>query len=401
MELAIIGGGASGLMATVTAAEGGHTVTLLERQARVGRKLLSTGNGRCNLSNIRLSLENYHGTDPAFARPALEAFPPAAALAFFRSLGLLTVTESSGRVYPFSDQAGSVVDVLRFAAEARGVRMCTGTEVSAIERRGGRFHLLLPGGERLTAERVIVCCGGLAGGKLGGSQSGYTLLAALGHRRTRLCPALVQLKTDTAYVRALKGVRADARVRLEECGAPLAESAGEVQFTEYGLSGPAVFEVSRAAASAAGAVTARLNLLRDMPQGELIAALEARVRDFPALTLENLLTGLLHNRLGRTVLRYAGYALNDPVSALRTADCRRIAAAIQEFTLTVTGTQGFDAAQVTAGGISTAEFDPMTLQSRLTPGAYAAGEVLDIDGDCGGYNLQWAWASGRLAGRLL
>lgn len=398
MRVAIIGGGASGLMAAITAAEGGHSVVLLERQARVGRKLLSTGNGRCNLTNLNFGPENYHGAPDSFLRPALEAFPPRAALEFFHSLGLLTVAEPSGRVYPRSDQAGSVVDVLRFAA-ARGAEVRTGAEVLALQPTGEGFALELAG-ETLTADRVLVCCGGLAGEKLGGSRSGYQLLASLGHHRTALRPALVQLRTGDALVRSLKGVRADAHVRLERRGTLLAESTGEVQFTDYGLSGPAIFEISRAASAAEGEAVVRLDLLREVPQGELERLLGRRAADFPELTLENLLTGMLHNRLGRTVLRGAGYGLDAPASELKTADFQKIAAAAKDLVLPLTGTQGFDAAQVTAGGMDTAEFDPATLQSRLVPGLYAAGEVLDVDGDCGGYNLQWAWASGRLAGRL-
>ena len=400
MQVAIIGGGASGLLAAVTAAEGGHDVTLFERQARVGRKLLATGNGRCNLTNTQPLAGRYHGAAPDFARPALEAFPAEAARDFFRSLGLLTVEEPSGRVYPFSDQAGSGVDVLRFAAEARGVELRTGTEVAALRRQGAGV-LVETAAETLPFERVIVCCGGLAGGKLGGTRSGYELLASFGHGLTPLYPALVQLKTPPERVRALKGVRADARVRVEKDGACLAESAGEVQFTEYGLSGPTVFEVSRAASTAGEGATARLDLLRGTPIAELEALLAARCRDYPALTGENLLTGILHNRLGRVVLREAGFSLERPLSGFNARALARVAGVVKDFALPVTGTTGFDNAQVTAGGVSTAEFDPETLQSRLVPGLYAAGEVLDVDGDCGGFNLQWAWASGRLAGRLL
>ncbi len=400
MQVAIIGGGASGLMAAITAAEGGCAVTLFERQARVGRKLLATGNGRCNLSNLNSPEGRYHGADPDFTRPALEAFPAAAARDFFRSLGLLTAEEPSGRVYPFSDQAGSVVDVLRFAAEARGVELRTGAEVYGLRRWEDGFLVGLLS-EGLGFDRVIVCCGGVAGGRLGGTKSGYELLASLGHGLTPLYPALVQLKTPPERVRALKGVRADARVRIEKEGVPLAESAGEVQFTEYGLSGPAVFEVSRAASTAGEGAVARLDLLRGTPMPELEAMLAARCRDFPRLTGENLLTGLVHNRLGRVVLREAGFTQDRPLTAFNARARARIAGVVKDFALPVTGTMGFDNAQVTAGGVPTAEFEPGTLQSRLVPGLYAAGEVLDVDGDCGGFNLQWAWASGRLAGRLL
>lgn len=399
MNVTIIGGGASGLMAALTAAREGHRVLLLERQARVGRKLLATGNGRCNLTNRALSAGNYHGQDAAFAAPALEAFGPEETLHFFRTLGLLTVTEDSGRVYPLSDQAGSVVDVLRFAVEEAGVEVRAGAEVTALSRRKDGFRIAC-GEETLQADRVIVCCGGLAGGKLGGTNSGYTLLESLGHTRTALSPALVQVRTDPTFVRALKGVRADAAVRLCRDGTVLAESRGEVQFTDFGISGPAVFEISRAAGAEKGELTVSLDLLRSLTQQEVESCIALRCRTLPSLTTENLLTGILHNRLGRTVLRYAGFDLVTSVSALRAREFKRIAAACKEFTLPVQGVQGFDGAQVTAGGIRTAEFCPETLESRLVPGLYAAGEVLDIDGDCGGYNLQWAWSSGRLAGQL-
>ena len=402
MNVAILGGGASGLMAAITAAEGGHAVTVFERQARVGRKLLATGNGRCNLSNMQPLEGRYHGARPDFASPALEAFSARDARDFFLSLGLITVEEPSGRVYPFSDQAGSVVDVLRFAAEARGAALRTGTEIAGLWLAGeDGFFVQTAEREALRFDRVIVCCGGKAGGKLGGTSSGYELLASLGHTVTPLFPALVQLKTPPERVRALKGVRADARILVEKNGAPLAESAGEVQFTEYGLSGPATFEVSRAAATAGEGVTARLDLLRNVPRGELEALLAARCRDLPRLTGENLLTGLLHNRLGRVVLREAGFAQDRPLSGFNARALARVAGVVKDLALPVTGNMGFDNAQVTAGGVSTAEFDPRTLMSLHVPGLYAAGEVLDVDGDCGGFNLQWAWASGRLAGRLL
>ena len=397
MRVAVIGGGASGLMAALTAAQQGASVVLLERQGRVGRKLLATGNGRCNLTNLELSENNYHGARPNFARPALTAFGPEETLAFFRGLGLLTAAEAGGRVYPLSDQAGSVVDVLRFAAEGAGVETRADFDVTAIRRNGDGFSVCSDSGS-VPADRVVLCCGGMAGGRLGGTKSGYELLRALGHHVTKLYPALVQLRTDNTFVRSLKGVRADAGVRLERDGQALAESAGEVQFADYGVSGPAVFEISRAAATEPGELTIHLDLLRDMDFAEAAETVEARRQALPGLTLENLLTGTVHNRLGRTVLRYAGYDLSAPVGGLRRRDVNRIAGALKDFVLPVTGTQGFEGAQVTAGGARTDEFDPETLESRLVPGLYAAGEVLDIDGDCGGYNLQWAWASGRLAG---
>ena len=399
MQVIIIGGGASGLMAAITAARNSRQVTLLERQARVGRKLLATGNGRCNLTNQNMGLPYYHGQAPDFARPALEALDLDATLDFFHSLGLLTTAEDNGRVYPYSDQAGSVLDVLRFAADAAGVMTRTGFEVTGL-KRGKKGFLVSSAEETLPADRVIVCCGGMAGGKLGGTRSGYELLQALGHSVTKLYPALVQIKTDNTYVKALKGVRANADLRLCRGQAAVAASRGEVQFTEFGVSGPAVFELSRATATEKGPLTLRMDLLPQLSLSDVEALLCQRIASMGELTTENLLAGMLHNRLGRTILRYAGYGLTDSIAVLTSNDLQRVAKAIKQFSLPVIGTLGFDGAQVTAGGVRTAEFDSRTLQSRLVPGLYAAGEVLDIDGDCGGYNLQWAWSSGYLAGQL-
>ena len=401
-HILILGGGAAGLAAALAAAQTDPTarVTVLERSPRPGKKLLATGNGRCNLTKLQLAPAHYHGEAPDFAAYALSRFDVDPTLAFFRGLGLLTVAEPGGRVYPLSDQAGSVVDVLRFALDEAGVAARPAFEVTDL-RKTKRGFAVSSAEETLTAEKVILCAGGLAGGKLGGSMSGYQLLESLGHRRTALYPALVQVKTDPTFVRSLKGVRADAAVSLRRGKSVLAESRGEVQFTDFGVSGPAVFEVSRAAAAGKGGLTVHLDLLRSLNSGETAALLRCRRADMPHLTTENLLTGVLHNRLGRTLVRYAGYDLTTPLPELAEADLQAIAAAVHDFALPVQGTLGFDGAQVTAGGIRTAEFDPQTLQSRLVPGLYAAGEVLDIDGDCGGYNLQWAWSSGNLAGQLL
>lgn len=382
------------MMAALTASRHG-SVTLMERAERLGRKLAVTGNGRCNLTNLNISPSRYHG-DAELAMSIISRFDVPATLAFFRDIGLLTVSEPSGRVYPRSDQAGSVVDVLRFAVAGAGIRVETGTEVTGIERTPSGFEVRSSGGVTL-ADRVIIACGGAAGARVGGGMSGYDVLTSLGHSSTPLYPSLVQLKTENSFTRPLKGVRADAAVAVESGGSVLAESAGEVQFTEYGLSGPAVFEISRAAVMGRS-VTLMLDLARDVPEDELVSILLSR-RATP-LTLENLLTGILHNKLGRTVVSHCGLSLTAPCASLREVDAKRVAGMIKHLSLAVTGNLGFDGAQVTAGGIRTSEFDPETLQSRIVPGLFACGEVLDVDGDCGGYNLQWAWSSGRLAGML-
>ena len=398
--VAVIGGGASGLMAALTAAQNEENrVLLLERQQRLGRKLLATGNGRCNLTNTQASIAHYHGEDPGFARFALERFTPADTLAFFRSLGLLTVEERGGRIYPLSDSANSVLDVLRFAAASAGVEPHTACRVVRVTRAGGGFSLECETG-RFSCDRLIVACGGAAGGKLGGVTDGYELLKSLGHARTKLTPSLVQLLTAPEYPRALKGVRADAAVALRRGSELLARSEGEVQFIENGLSGPAVFDVSRTAARCGEGAEIALDFFRGRGGDELAQMLRARRDALPELEVGELLCGMLHNRLGRMCVKYAGLGGAAPLSSLSDADLARVLAACRDFRLPLRGAAGFDGAQVTAGGVSTAQFDPRTLESRLVPGLFACGEVLDVDGDCGGYNLQWAWASGALAGRL-
>lgn len=396
-QVAVIGGGASGMAAALAAAESGAAVTLLERQARLGRKLAVTGNGRCNLSNEFCGEGCYHGAPGTFLRPALAACGVEETLRRFREMGLVTVTEPNGRVYPLSDTAGSVVDVLRFSLDAAGVRQRLGFEVQSLRRQGSGF--LLTGGEgSLYADRVIVACGGAAGGKLGGGNSGYGLLAAFGHQITALRPALVQLRTAGTFCRGLKGVRADAAVAVLRGERTVAESAGEVQFTEYGLSGPAIFEISRAALEGPD-TWVQLDLMRTLEVAALSTLLLHRAETRPGLTLDDLFTGTVHNRLGRMLLKYAGYAGSAPVSSLTRLDAEKLARAAKGVTLQITGDLGFDSAQVTAGGADTGAFYADTLESRLCPGLYACGEVLDVDGDCGGYNLQWAWSSGFLAGK--
>ena len=394
----IIGGGASGMMAALTAAENGRSVVLLERQSRVGRKLLATGNGRCNLTNYHVSPDHYHGEDSSFCAHALCAFDTGTTLQYFASLGLLTVSEDSGRVYPMSNMAGSVLDVLRFALEDHGIDLHTACPVTGIRKKGNIFLVRTESGEEFTADRVILAAGGAAGGKVGGVMDGYQLAKGLGHHRTALYPSLVQIRTDPTYPRALKGVKAEAAVTVRRGDDTLAQNRGEVLFTEYGVSGPVIFDISRTAATGGDGLTVTLDLFPDWAPREVLDWLRQRRDSAGDREAGTLLTGTLHSRLGQMICKAAGFT-NQSAANLSDGDLRRIAARTKDFALPITGVCGFDQAQVTAGGLRCDEFDPRTMESRLVPGFYACGEVLDIDGDCGGYNLQWAWASGRAAGR--
>ncbi len=396
MIVGIVGGGASGMAAALAAAENSETnVLLFERQARLGRKLLATGNGRCNLTNMCSGKTGYHGNDSSFAVPALTAFSPADTRKWFQGLGLYTVAEPSGRVYPYSDQANSVVDVLRFALDRENIHQYLGFEVQTVRRKESGF--LVECQERqIYCDRLIIACGGLAGTKLGGSMSGYRLLKKLGHSITALRPALVQIKSGWGGVAGLKGVRANCHAAILRDGVETASSTGELQFTEYGLSGPVIFEISRDVCHGGGDWSCRLDFLPDVSKEELLT--ELLRRKTTALPTSEILTGILHNRLGRVLTKAAGLPGGGMVRDIPQSEIYALRDRVKELVLPLTEPLGMDSAQVTAGGAVTADFDPDTMESYRVPGLYACGEVLDIDGDCGGYNLQWAWSSGRCAG---
>ena len=396
MVIGIIGGGASGMAAALAASEAKDAqVVLFERQARLGRKLRATGNGRCNLTNLHAGETGYHGEQSGFWKYALDRFPPEETLSWFRRMGLYTVAEASGRVYPYSDQANSVADILRFALDKPNITVKLGFEVEKVRKAAGRFRVEAQE-EAVDCDRVIVACGGLAGTALGGSMSGYKLLRSMGHHSTKLRPNLVQLRSSWGALASLKGVRTNCEASVFRDGELFAGSRGELQFTQYGLSGPVTFEISRDVCQGGGEWSCRLDFLPDLDRQTLTEELLRRKKtDLPA---SDLFTGILHNRLGRVLTGEAGisqqgFIRDVPEEALTLATEKAKALEV-----TLTQPMGMDAAQVTAGGILTEEFNEETMESRLVPGLYACGEVLDVDGDCGGYNLQWAWSSGRLAG---
>jgi len=369
-DVIIIGAGASGLAAAITAARAGARTLLLERMPRAGKKILVTGNGRCNLSNRHATSHEYHNKH--FAAPALEAFGAAECEVFFDSLGLALWEDSEGRMYPRSNTAANVLDALRFGAQRAGVELRCDMPVSQIQCAKGGFLL----GENY-AKRVIVATGGCAAPAQGSDGSGFALLKSFGHHIIEPKPALVQLRCSSPLLPMLKGQRVRANVTLEQNGKVLRQSQGEVLFTEDGLSGIAIMELSRDACPNCNVV---LDMLPEFLQQELDGKLKQWQAACPEFSPEQLLGGLLPKRVAEAVTK-AG-------------------ASPKRFAFDVIGTRGFVHAQVTAGGADVREFDPQSLQSKRVPGLFACGEVLDVDGGCGGFNLHWAWASGVLAGQL-
>ncbi len=395
MRIAIIGAGASGMLAAIVCARRGADVVLYERCDRVGKKILATGNGRCNYSNADIKILNYHGQNPQFASYALENFGFCDTKEFFEELGMLTKIEQNGKAYPYSLQASSVLDVLRFELERLDVKVVCGFEAAKLYKKNDEFNIVSYDNVRVTADKVILACGGKASSALGSNGSGYELLKSFGHKVTNTFPALVQVKTDTKYVKALKGIKLDAKVTFLADGVEQT-TYGEVLFCDYGLSGPAIFNISRLCGEYKNAKIV-LDLLPEIDYNNLRELLIKRKA--PYRNIENFFVGMINKKVGMTVAKYAEvlpYARSS--DSLSDKEINALASAIKKFTLSVEGTMSWNNAQVTAGGIVTDDVCEKTMESKLCPGLYITGELLDIDGDCGGYNLQWAWSSGYLAG---
>ncbi|MFA5367163.1 MAG: NAD(P)/FAD-dependent oxidoreductase [Dehalococcoidia bacterium] len=398
----IIGGGASGMTAAIAAARSGASVTVLEKMDRVGKKILSTGNGRCNLSNIHEGAAYYHGRQPDFAMEVIRHFPPAKALAFFEELGLLCTVEDEGRVYPVCGQASAVLDVLRLEMSRLGVQVHCQMEIKKIVAGKTGLEVRTCDGQSFKGYRVIVCTGGKAAPHTGSDGSGFAILRDLGHTIIDPFPGLVQLNLSAPFLKQADGVRVNATACIVHRGHILREETGELLFTDYGISGIPIFQLSRTAGELLrkkSDVFLELSLFPGLSVDEIAVKLAKRFKRTPDYTLEAALIGCLHKKLIPGALATAGIRdIRTLCRQITAGETRRLASILARWTFPVTGTQGYARAQVTAGGVDTSEIDPITMQSRVVPGLYMAGEVVDIDGDCGGYNLQWAWSSGHVAG---
>lgn len=397
VSIAVIGGGAAGMTAAIAAAREGGRVTLYERNERLGKKLLSTGNGKCNLGNTRLSAEDYYGGPSELIGGWLERFGTEETVSFFQGLGLL-IKDRNGYLYPACEQASAVLDVLRTEVESLGVELLYGARVSAVERDQGSGRLLV---WKREYDRVILACGGQAAPRTGSDGSGYRLAGGLGHTCVPGAPALVQLKCREDYCKAVAGVRADGELHIFDGKKEIARERGEIQLTEYGISGIPVFQLSRTVnyrLPKAGELTAVIDFLPDYPPEEYRMLIRRRALLGGTRTVEEFFTGMLHKKLMTLFIKLAGLKTNTPVKDAPEKALEAVYGLCRAYTLHVTGSNGYDSAQVSAGGVDLRQVTE-NLESRLVPGIYFAGELLDVDGRCGGYNLQWAWCSGHLAGQ--
>ena len=406
-DVVIIGGGASGLCAAIAAARGGAMVLVVDGNDRVGRKLLSTGNGRCNFGNERVEPECYRSGQPETAMRILSGFPPEEVLSFFEELGVHGMVKN-GSFYPYTNRAGDVRDCLELELMRLGVRTVLSTRIRQVVWDAGEQGFFLQaegvhGRRKLSGSACIVATGGYAFPKSGSDGSGYAFAQSFGHRLTRIAPALVELFCKDAFFRTCKGIRLRGGVRLFVDGVPAGADTGELQLTDHGISGIPVFNVSRFASLALleqRTVTAELDLLPELSGAAAEAYIRKRFHEWGwGKSAKEALCGLLHPALAAVVLERAQVHAATDAPMLSERECRAVAGVCKAFSITVCGYGDEKKAQTTAGGIPLDEVDGRTLESRFQKGLYFCGELLDVDAICGGYNLMWAWASGLACGR--
>ena len=398
--VAVIGGGASGMMAAVTAASEGARVILLEHKDRIGKKILSTGNGRCNFTNIHQEPICYHSEDPLFPWEVVEKFNAQAVISFFLQLGVYSKNRN-GYIYPNSDQASAVLDAFRMELDRLKVEIRTGVECREI-RPGKKGFTVLTDQGPVRADRVILCAGSKAAPTTGSDGSGYDLAKKLGHRILPVLPALTALKCEEKFFKSIAGVRANGSVSIWSGGECIAKDTGEIQLTDYGISGIPVFQVSRYASKLLyekKETDAVLDFMPDFTKEQTNAFLRARAKTRPDKSAEMFLIGLFHKKLCDLWIRLSEIPRQRKAGELTEDEIARLTSLIKEFRVRVRETNPYDKAQVCCGGVDTREVDPETLESVYVPGIYFAGEILDVDGMCGGYNLTFAWASGYVAGK--
>ena len=395
--LAIVGGGASGMLAGITALETNPDihVIIFDQKDILGKKILSTGNGRCNLTNKNMSLDYFRSDEPQLISSVLKAFGYSDTIRFFENLGLL-MKSRNGYIYPRCDLDNRLKEL--------GADIRRENAVTSICRTKKGFQIET-GSEKIQADRIILSAGGKASSKLGSDGSGYTLVKSLGHSVVPVVPALVQLKVKDFAFQKASGVRTDAKVTALINGRMAASDTGELQITNYGISGIPVFQVSRYISRAlyekknAQVMIDFLPELEEASLRELFSKKLQHLSENQKAKPEDLLTGILHTKLIPEILRISGIRFSAKLNMIKGAELTRLCEVIKSCRLNISDTNGFDNAQVSAGGVSLKEVDMETMQSCITKDLYLAGELLDVDGICGGYNLQWAWATGYLAGK--
>ena len=398
--ISIIGAGASGVICALKASENPNNfIYLFEKNPRVLKKILSTGNGKCNLSNDLISISKYNTDNRNQLTNYFSEFSNTDTINFFKELGLYTYKDTNGRIYPRSNQASSVVDILRLALNKNNICILTDHTVTDIKKNDNLFSIKTNNGI-YNSDYVVITCGGPAAPVLGGTLTGISLLSNMGHNIITPRPSLVQIKTDGTFTRSVKGIKTIVKINIYENELLLNSIIDELLFTDYGVSGPAALNASQNNHfdSKKYASYMEIDFAHEYTHDELTSIIYHLINSTEIC--ENLLTGFINKRLGQMLIKNIGIDLSMPTSELSNATVDKLVKTIKCFKLKITGTSGFENAQVVSGGAVICEFDN-NLQSRIVSNLFAAGEVLNVDGICGGYNLQWAWTSGMIVGRYL
>lgn len=401
MNIVVIGGGAAGMTAAITAAgtDKNNKITIIEHGERVGKKILSTGNGKCNLTNLNMSPHCFRCDDMRFVKEVLSQFDEKSTLDFFTNLGVMFKIRD-GYVYPYSGQAATILDALRNAVDSLGIKTLNTENVTDIKPLNPGFEIVL-NDRKIMADKLIIATGSSASNLKEADDSGYKLVKRLGYRIYKPLPALTGLKSDNKLCKGMAGVRCDGRVSLYVDGVLTATDTGEIQLAEYGISGIPVFQVSRYAARAlyeGKKVKAFVDFMPAFSREEIVKSFYDKIKNWPGKSMENQLYGILNKKIADAVIKACGFesVRNKPL-------CRDkaliIIDKIKEFEFNIKGTSELEKAQICTGGVLINQIDARTMESKKHKGLYFAGEILDVDGICGGYNLQWAWSTGYIAGR--
>ena len=399
-EIVIIGGGASGIMAAIEAVKSGKEVIVVDRKERVLKKVLVTGNGRCNLTNVNAKINNYFstGSDIKKIENILNDFQPKDTMNFFESLGVVCNEEARGKVFPLSGQAGAIIDALRFEAERVGVKFLLDFYVKKIEKKGFQFIIYSEDKRIITSNRVLLSAGGKSYPELGSNGSGFELAREFGHTITPLFPSIVQFKTEEYQVKGLKGIKLDTKVTAYGDNKKICTYDGELLFTDYGVSGNVIFNISFVF-PIHKKVELEVDFLSKFSYDELLEKLKDRRDILGHLTMEHYFNGMINKKLGQFLSKASGIEkLSKEINSLTDNELRKLCDVLKKYKLNVLDTTGYKNAQVTAGGVKLEEVNMETLESKKVKGLYFSGEILDVYGECGGFNFQWAWASGKKAG---
>lgn len=407
-DLIIVGGGASGLTAAIVAKDFGLDVAILEATDRVGKKILATGNGRCNVSNKTISFPflSYHSENNGFFTKTLSKFGVKETEEFFLSLGLPLVELKNGKMYPKSLQASAIVDILKLALEDRGVPIYTNCKLKSIHKED-KFKLSTNNEELklFTSHKLLLACGGNSAVKTGSDGTGYYLSKLLGHKIVEPLPSIVQLKLESPHLKTLAGVKFDGYATLLIDGQTSRREFGEILFTDYGISGPPILQISGYASKALSNgknVEVVVDMMPTFSNEEIDVFIENHLGLFCHRTISHALIGIINSKLIPTLIKEAGISNPDTLCYdLEWKEKDNLIKLLKYWKFKCVGTNGFTQAQVTIGGVDTHEIDPETLESKLIPDLYFSGEIMDVDGDCGGFNLQWAWSSGNCAARAI